>query len=288
MYGSEYSKEGGPLCTSLPEWDALGDGTTRHPKVGPRAPKPSMEPPKLRPKEKEKFGNRKKREQAKFIALQKKRDKDREKRKRELRHMLKQQRDERKAEAARKWEDEKPQREAAAARKKAVEDWNKKREEINKKKIEARRAQLGKSKIELDGKAKTIRTNQIAAAEKRAQEAQKRQLERAKTRHEATVAKARELGIKEKDLPVFDETAAAGMGSSAAEAIKFSATIEKKHSMMMERQKSHMMDIKHNEARDKMAEDVESRITAENALRQQYRFDLEEGNKTPFIYVSCC
>ena len=78
------------------------------------------------------------------------------------------------------------------------------------------------------------------------------------------------------------------MGSSAAEAIKFSATIEKKHSMMMERQKSHMMDIKHNEARDKMAEDVESRITAENALRQQYRFDLEEGNKTPFIYVSCC
>ena len=55
---------------------------------------------------------------------------------------------------------------------------------------------------------------------------------------------------------------------------------------MMQRQKSHAMDVKHNEARDKMAEDVEDRMAAENALRQQYRFELEEGKKTPFAYVS--
>ena len=53
-------------------------------------------------------------------------------------------------------------------------------------------------------------------------------------------------------------------------------TIEKKHSMTMERQKSHIMDDKHTATRDKMAEDVEARITAETALRQQYRFDLEK------------
>ena len=43
-----------------------------------------------------------------------------------------------------------------------------------------------------------------------------------------------------------------------------------------ERQKSHIMDDKHTATRDKMAEDVEARITAEAALRQQYRFDLEK------------
>ncbi len=52
------------------------------------------------------------------------------------------------------------------------------------------------------------------------------------------------------------------------------STIEKKHSMMVERQKSHIMDDKHTATRDKMAEDVEARITAETALRQQ--FDLEK------------
>ena len=112
-------QKGGPLCHSLPEWDALGDEAIA-PQNRASAPRPSMDPPQLRPKEKEKYSDRKKREQVKFIALQKKRDKDRLKRRKELERIMKRQRDQKKAEAAKRFEDEKPQREAATRKRRKL------------------------------------------------------------------------------------------------------------------------------------------------------------------------
>ena len=195
-------------------------------------------------------------------------------------------RERKKAEAAKKWEDEKPQREAAAVKKKAIEDYNIKRSMINKKKIYERHVQLQKSKMAREDNEKEKRKTYHDAAEKRANKAHERQLEKAKQRYEETMKKAKQLGIKEEDLPQFDETAASSMGSSAADAIRFSSEINKRHSLMIERKKSHAMDVKHNEERNVTAESVQQRLAHEEKLRQKYRFELEEGKKSPFRYVS--
>ena len=281
VYGDQYSYTGGRLPATLQEWSTI---KKKAPRIGPKAPKPSAEPPKLRPKEKEKHSSAKKRANLQFVAKQKKRDEDRARRKKQLDQMLKRQKKKKADDAKQKWDAEAPLREAEAAKKERNATRIMKREANNKKKIVERNKILGDSKIEAKTKEMNEKKKITEKANLRAQEAHKRQVEKQKKLHDEAVEKAKELGISTEKLK-FDETRTSAL-SSNSDVIRARAEINRKHSVKLEREKTRKEDEVHNTTRENHQEETVARQEIERVLAEQLRFALDDGTKGPFDYVS--